>query len=336
MKHISHIIRPLLGLLLLLPAACTQDDLTNRTGYGVGEGQMSLQLVGAHMGIHKASRGSDAKEGEEQIINNAHIFVFDTDGKYLEPEGSDAFQGYAYLPSGRNLVLASNLYGNQEAAKTATVVAVANVPEDEFGETTGRHPANIGNLSELEQHVFSLQTLTVGIPDGGLPMVCIQKGVDLSEEAQTKIKILQMRSMMARIDFNFTMNPFEESPSGNNPSLTFDEIYVGNFPMGGRIKPQLDQTTEVTNNTDPKIELASETQITESELLNQTVRVGNEVSGKFYIFEHGRLADWTYFGGTENNYPDSITDMEKQRYKNKLAAESCFNLHKIPDSAYLE
>ena len=43
MKHISHIIRPLLGLLLLLPAACTQDDLTNRTGYGVGEGQMSLQ-----------------------------------------------------------------------------------------------------------------------------------------------------------------------------------------------------------------------------------------------------------------------------------------------------
>lgn len=320
MKHISHIIRPLLGLLLLLPAACTQDDLTNRTGYGVGEGQMSLQLVGAHMGIHKASRGSDAKEGDEQLINNAHIFVFDTNGNYLEPGGSNAFQGYAYLPSGKNLVLASSLYGDQIAAKTATVVAVANVPADEFGDRSGNHPTNIGNLSDLEQHVFSLQTLTVGIPDGGLPMVCIQEDVDLSEDATTKIKILNMRSMMARIDFRFTMDPFEESPSGNAPSLTFDEIYVGNFPMGGRIKPQLDQTTEVTNNTNPEIELAEETQVTDSELLNQTVRVGNEVSGKFYIFEHGRLADWTSNGWQEGQYPDSIADMEKQRYKNKLAA----------------
>ena len=314
MKHIGLIIRPALALLLLLPAACTNDDLAPQGGYGVDGNKLSLQLEPAHMGVYKASRASDAKEGAEQEIKNAHIFIFDSNGDYLLPSGSDAFQGYDYITDKRIFAFASDLYGDQTAAKTATVVAVANVPADEFGEITGGRPQNIANLSQLEQHVFTLEPFTVGLPETGLPMVCIEENVDLSSDANPKIKILNLRSMMARIDFNFTMEPFEESATGNNPSFAIQEIHVGGFPTGGTIKPQLTDTDSISEGIATTGTPAEPIKVKASTLLHQTVRKNTPQSGTFYVFEHGRAAkDYTY--------PDSITGTEIQRLKNERAAD---------------
>ena len=314
MKHIGLIIRPALALLLLLPAACTNDDLAPQGGYGVDGNKLSLQLEPAHMGVYKASRASDAKEGAEQEIKNAHIFIFDSDGNYLLPSGSDAFQGYDYITDKRIFAFASDLYGDQTAAKTATVVAVANVPADEFGEITGGRPQNIANLSQLEQHVFTLEPFTVGLPETGLPMVCIEENVDLSSDADSKIKILNLRSMMARIDFNFTMEPFEESATGNNPSFAIQEIHVGGFPTGGTIKPQLTDTDSISEGIATTGTPAEPIKVEASTLLHQTVRKNTPQSGTFYVFEHGRAAkDYTY--------PDSITGTEIQRLKNERAVD---------------
>lgn len=314
MKHISLFIHVMLGLLLLLPAACTQDDLTQQGNYGFDKNKMSFQLEPAHMGIYKASRGSDAKDGAEQEIKNAHVFIFDSNGDYLLPEGSDAFQGYDYITDKRIFAFASDLYGNQAAAQTATVVAVANVPADEFGEITGGRPANIKTLSDLEQHVFTLPTFTTQLPETGLPMVCIQENVDLSNDAEDKIKILNMRSMMARIDFNFTMDPFEESPSGNAPSLEIESIHVGGFPTGGTIKPQLEGTDSITSGIETTGTPDEPIEVTESELIHETISKNVPASGTFYIFEHGRAAK-------DYIYPDSITATEIQRLKNDRAAD---------------
>ena len=314
MKHISLFIHVMLGLLLLLPTACTQDDLTQQGNYGFDKNKMSFQLEPAHMGIYKASRGSDAKDGAEQEIKNAHVFIFDSDGNYLLPKGSDAFQGYDYITDKRIFAFASDLYGNQAAAQTATVVAVANVPADEFGETTGGRPANIKTLSDLGQHVFTLPTFTTQLPETGLPMVCIQENVDLSNDAEDKIKILNMRSMMARIDFNFTMDPFEESPSGNAPSLEIESIHVGGFPTGGTIKPQLEGTDSITSGIETTGTPDEAIEVTESELLHETISKNVPASGTFYIFEHGRAAK-------DYIYPDSITATEIQRLKNDRAAD---------------
>ena len=121
------------SLLLLLGASCTNewDDL--RSGQPLREGEIALQWLPANMGIHHVkTRGTDPKTAEEQKINNVHVFVFDAAGKYLTPEGNDAFQGYSFVPNSQNIVLSTELFGDQSAAEHATVVVLANMPENYF------------------------------------------------------------------------------------------------------------------------------------------------------------------------------------------------------------
>ena len=272
------------------------------------------------MGTH-VSRGTDTKTGEERQINNVHIFLFDADGNYLEAsnEGRDAFQGYRRLDNGgTNWILQTSLFDRQDLAGNATVYVLANVPEGYFADTDndGR-PDDVEDMADLEAMAIELPEFTTDIPEGGLPMVLKRTGVDLSDDAQSKIVTLQLRSMMARIDLNFTMNPLQGTV-WNLPSLEFHAMRVGNFPKGGKVKSQLVNMEDGTTGTGETTEVEgyglTNLELTDSPILNRVLRSGSEQSVTFYMFEHARTAksleevvdeerNQIFPGG---NYPDSI------------------------------
>lgn len=237
------------SLAALLSVSCTSelDDQATRTA--LREGEVSIQWLAPNMGIkHVKSRASDPKTAAEQQINNVHVFIFDSEGNYLY-DGQNAVQSYRYV-TGANLVLQTDMFADQINAGDATIVAVANVPEDAFGTITNGRPQNITNLTNLETFDYKLSEseFTVNIPEAGLPMVGRLDNQDLSSDAENKVILIQMKSLMARIDLNFTMDPYQSSDDGRNPSLLFNKVSVGNFPIGGTITPQLvDESTTVTS-----------------------------------------------------------------------------------------
>lgn len=305
-------LKSLLGILTaLLSVSCTSelDDQATRTA--LREGEVSIQWLAPNMGIkHVKSRASDPKTAAEQQINNVHVFIFDNEGNYLN-DGQNAVQSYRYV-TGANLVLETTMFEDQTNAGNATIVAVANVPENAFGTITNGHPQNITNLTNLETFVYNLSGFTVNIPEGGLPMVGRLDNQDLSSDAANKVILIQMESLMARIDLNFTMDPYQSSDDGRNPSLLFNKVSVGNFPIGGTITPQLDD--ESTTVTSGITLLESETVVSVTDFTGRTIREGEPQELTLYMFEHARAAK-------DITYPEGIDDDEKQRYKNSWALD---------------
>lgn len=321
-----------LGAIVLLGTSCTKELEEQQLAFPLHEGEVALQCLPANMAIqHVKSRATDTKTGEEQQINNIHVFVFTAEGAYLKADGNDAFQGYRYVEGGRTMVLQSDMFANQTEAENATVVVVANVPRNTFGDVTATGaPSQITDLSSFESFVYNLPTFTATLPEDGLPMYGQKTGVNLSTGATEKIIQLQLKSMMARIDLDFTMNPYQSSDDRRNPALRFDKVRIGNFPTGGTIKPQLD-TKDITDN----ISLQEETTVQVDGFSGRTLREGEPQELTLYMFEHARaakeLSEITLEDGSKpfpnNSYPEGITPSEEQRYKNYLADD---------EAAYIE
>ena len=344
MRKSSIFRKSFLGLALLTLAACTNEWDEAYSGRALREGEASIQWLAPNMGIkHVQTRASDSKTGEEQQINNVHVFIFDQDGQYLST-GSNATQCYNYVSASQNLVLQTENFSDQDKAQHAIIVAVANVPKDAFGDKDGQgHAANVEDLEALKNFVYeyNLQTFTATLPEGGLPMMGIVgddgTGVNLSSTAPAdeKVILVQMKSLMARIDLNFTMDPYQSSEDGRNPSLRIDEVRVGSFPRGGRIAAQLDGNTEVTA---PDVVSTLEKPVVVKGLesfVGHILREGEPQELTLYMFEHGRAAKALGEAVDEDGnkifpsgqYPTGIDESEQQRYKNYRAAA---------DAAYIE
>ena len=328
MKKVSLFRKIFLGLSVLVLAACTNEWDEQQYNLALREGEVSIQWLAPNMGIkHVQTRANDPKTAEEQEINNVHVFIFNQAGNYLST-GSNATQCYRYLSNSQNLVLKTNSFENQTEAEQAIVVAVANVPENTFGGINEQGHANeIADLQELKNSVYNLLDFTATLPEGGLPMMGIVgddgTGVDLSSDAPAdkKVILIQMKSLMARIDLNFTMDPYQSSEDGRNPSLRIDKVRVGNFPVGGHIAPQLDNAN-VTSGVSTLKETV-EVDGLES-FVGHILREGEPQELTLYMFEHGREAkDFTYPETSTGPLPDE----QKQRYKNKRAEE---------DAAFIE
>ena len=300
-----------LGLAVLFCAACTNEWEESCDGQALREGEVSLQWLPANMGIkHVKTRGTDPKTAEEQEIHNVHVFIFKQDGSYLRATDSDAFQGYRYLDGSQNLVLQTNMF--ESGAENAIVVAVANVGQDVFGNMTGEgHPENVPNLAALHDFKYELPSITATLPANGLPMLG-EANANLASGTTEKVTLIQLKSLMARIDLDFTMDPYQSSDDRRNPALRIDEVRVVNFPKGCTLSPQLasDADTETKD-----IQLQGETVVEGlDDFIGRILRVGEPQELTLYMFEHGRAAkDYTY--------PEGIDESERQRYKNKLADE---------------
>ena len=323
---LNHIV---FGLLALVVVACT-DEADGVSNMALRKGEVALQWLAPNMGIqHVTTRGSDPKTAAEQEINNVHVFIFDQNGNYLKPDQtgdtSDAFQGYQYVGDGKNLVLQSSMF-EQTGATNAIIVAVANVPKNTFGGlVTGQgYPEKIRKLQDFNDFVFNLPTFTATLPEDGLPMIGVAEGVNLSSKNSGNVVLVQMKSLMARIDLDFTMDPYQSSDDRQNPSLRFDKVSVGNFPSGGTVNPQLDPeitdadgnlaAVTVTNNKTGAITLKQLSEVSVPDFTGHVLRAKEPQSLTLYMFEHARAAE-------EFAYPSGIKDEEKQRYKNVRANE---------------
>lgn len=318
-------LKSLLAILAtLLSVSCTSELDEQVANVALREGEVSIQWLSPNMGIkHVKSRATDSKTAEEQKINNVHVFIFDAGGDYLSANNNDAFQGYRYIEGNPNLVLQTTMFASQENASSATIIAVANVPENTFGEKNAQgNPSNIRDCTALENFVYSLSGFTATLPETGLPMVGRLENQDLSTNATNKVILIQMKSLMARIDLDFTMDPYQSSDDGRNPALRIDKVSVGNFPMGGTIIPQLD-SKEITDD----VSLQPETEVTVSDFTGaaHTLREGEPQELTLYMFEHARAAKTFNYPTTSTG--EVIPDEYKQRYKNKRAAD---------DAAYIE
>lgn len=332
----------LCGMAALALAACNVEEEFPSSQTTLKEGEVALQWIPANMG-RVVSKGTDVKTGDERKITNVHIFLFDSKGEYLTPanEGRDAFQGYRELTDGNSSwILQTELFEDQteNGAKNAIVYALANLPEGTFtDENKDQRPDELEvegktPLQALEELIvaFPEGTFIAQLPDVGLPMAIKKEGVDLSTTANETLVPLQLRSMMARIDLNFTMDPLEED--GNLPSLEFTKVSVGNFPEGGKVVSQLVDWTgaslgdniETADGEGEDVALTS-IEVKNASLVGKTLRAGYPQNLTLYMFEHSRLS-----ANPDFNYPmdeDDANDYNKQRYKNELAKD---------DAAYIE
>lgn len=340
MKRYKYIWKTVLaGLTVVLATACTDELADSATGqFPLKPGDVALQLLPANMAIHNVStRGTDPKTAAEQQINNIHVFIFDNAGKYLQASGNDAFQGYRYQEGNTTMVLNRNLFNENQNADNATVVVLANMPKETFAdEDKDAIPDKIDKLAALESYVFNLPTFSATLPEDGLPMMVRKDGVNLAPDDETttgsvRVETLQMESLMARIDLNFSLEPAQASGSKDYPSLRFDTVRVGNFPKGGRVAAQLNDATTETSG----VGLQEATAVEQlADFTGRYIREGQPQTLTLYMFEHGRAAkaldevvveDEKPF--PDGNYPQNITEAEKQRYKNWLADD---------EAAYIE
>lgn len=330
-NYIGHI--AVVCWMLLFVSSCSGEWSESSIG-NLNPGDVALQWVPANMAIHRVNtRGTDPKTAAEQQINNIHVFVFDKDGNYLIAQGNDAFQGYRYQEGNSTMVFNRDMFNQSQDPSQAKVFVLANMPKTTFtdGNNDGR-PDEIDNMSALQSFVFNLPVFSATLPEDGLPMVA-WNDVDLSpnSEGSTSVRVhtMQLKSLMARIDLNFTLEPAQTSGSKLYPSLRFDRIGVGNFPSGGTVAPQLeDENVKETDDKNLRIELKSADIEGVSDFTGHYIREGEPQMLTLYMFEHARLAKELSEAFPETgNYPANISEADKQRYKNCLAKE---------DAAYIE
>lgn len=329
-NYIGHI--AVVCWMLLFVSSCSGEWSESSIG-NLNPGDVALQWIPANMAIHRVNtRGTDPKTAAEQQINNIHVFVFDKDGNYLTAQGNDAFQGYRYQEGNSTMVFNRDMFNQStQDPSLAKVFVLANMPKTTFtdGNNDGR-PDEIDNMSALQSFVFNLPVFSATLPEDGLPMAA-WNDVDLSPnpEGSVRVHTMQLKSLMARIDLNFTLEPAQTSGSKLYPSLRFDRIGVGNFPSGGTVAPQLeDENVKETDDKNLRIELKSADIEGVSDFTGHYIREGEPQMLTLYMFEHARLAKELSeaFPETEN-YPANISEADKQRYKNWLAKE---------DAAYIE
>lgn len=331
-NYIGHI--AVVCWMLLFVSSCSGEWSESSIG-NLNPGDVALQWVPANMAIHQVNtRGTDPKTAAEQQINNIHVFVFDKDGNYLTAQGNDAFQGYRYQEGNSTMVFNRDMFNQStQDPSLAKVFVLANMPKTTFtdGNNDGR-PDEIDNMSALQSFVFNLPVFSATLPEDGLPMVA-WNDVDLSPnpEGSTSVRVhtIQLKSLMARIDLNFTLEPAQTSGSKLYPSLRFDRIGVGNFPSGGTVAPQLeDENVKETDDKKQGMELKSADIEGVSDFTGHYIREGEPQILTLYMFEHARLAkELSEVFPETGNYPANISEADKQRYKNWLAKE---------DAAYIE
>lgn len=311
----------LCGLAAVALSGCIDEELPG-VASALKEGEISLQWVAANMG-RVVTKGTDPRTSAEKEIKDVHIFLFGPDGNYLE-SGNNAFQGYRHLESGRNnWILQTELFANtNREAEDATIYVLANMPERTFSDSNddgrpdelaidGKSP-----MKALEEMAITPE-FTTGIPETGLPMVVKKEHQNLKNN-EKQVITLQLESMMARIDLDFTMDPLVSN--GNVPSLEFTGVSVGNFPKGGLVKSQL-ATAEETDVTDYGL-IEEEEEVVDAALVGKVLRDGSQQGMTLYMFEHARKAKSLDEVFENGKYPENIVDSsEMQRYKNRLAAD---------------
>lgn len=317
--------------LIMFFSACREEELFDRSGVSTGN-ITTLSFSGNPMDLLKVTtRASDIKDENEKKINQLYIFFFGSDGEYLKGGYLTGYRdapddgGYYAPGQGVSLLKIDNqAFANKELASKATVYAVANVDPVIFGRDRngdGR-PDSITNLSDLKNLVYAPESVSLGLPSGGMPMVG-SKVIDLTqtETSTDDERRIDLTALMARIDVNIQLD--SEVEENNLPALTLVEWTAKNLSTKVPFS-----TPAVNTETGVDWEDIWTKSITTS--MQRTIFNKNgQIAFTFYMYENMQNAEWKVdegekwadpsLAGEEGLYPDSIKDYQKQRYKPYLA-----------------
>lgn len=300
--------------------ACNDEFIDNVTPSLPDDGTLTLSFQSDKLLPQQvATRLSDPKTEAEKEIKTLHIFFFDETGQYLTGSYLDGYKGGqvgkngGYCMPGVGSTILKIAHENEnfdypEKAEKATIVAVANMETGWFSidENTGR-PAGIDNLADLEAKVYKPRELTLALPPTGMPMYVRQDGMDLLHGAGEHALTISLKALMARVDVSMTIDSDHSDPSRLLPSFQVAEWKVFNVPT----------QVSLPDNPTAATDLSADTKTVLTEPDNTTLYNRNGVLNlSFYMFENKQ----NKVDGFQ--YPQGITDDEKQRYKPEFANEN--------------
>lgn len=310
------------GLCAMLLAACLTGCVQDEQPYtpSTGGGELTLSMVADDLlpSELKTRAGGTmtrvAKENEEMEIKSLHVFIFGSDGNYIEPLEDHRYQGYTYLTGTQMLRIDKEGFAENTLAERATVCVVANVEDGTFNISTGEeHPAEITNLTGFRNYYYlpkNYKGMLFNLPTGGMPMVGIREGVDLVSSSGTLE--IELKALMARIDVNLSIN--SNASTTELPSIVLRSVTMHNMAQGApftAVAEGAESDTEKITRRDSEPETPGGTQY----IYNR----GEGKSMTFYVFEN--ILD---NNGKTDIYPtdENFKDEYKQRYKPLLAKES--------------
>lgn len=320
-------------ILSLLSYSCSLSEQFDIPAPVSGSDIMSISFISDPMQAYRVTtRSSDPKDEDEKRINNLYIFFFNKgtgtylSGEYLTGYPSASKEGGYYVP-GEGVTLLKidqDLFdeyddeGNPQTPSSAIVYAVANVEASlfqELDENTGR-PVRIKSLSDLTGLVYSPETVALSIPNTGIPMVG-WKEIDLtstedsSEEAVAAQRTVELKSLMARVDVNISLD--SDVTNNNLPALTLMDFTVKNIPT----KVAFEQPDYANAENPESTSLEGAKKDIPSPLQRTIYNRNGTISISFYMYENIQFKQVP--DGWE--YPKDIEDYQKQRYKPDLAHE---------------
>ena len=296
-----------------LLCACQQEDEWQRGNYGMGNGglQLNIQTEGLMNKFTVTTRGTDTKTPEEQEIKSLHIFIFDADGNYLEASDQHRYQGYRNIPEGKTVMnIDREGWADNEKAKNATVIAVANVEDGTFQfNGADQPPTNVPGRTELEGFKYTplVGRYITELPESGMPMYGRVDGIDLTSSNANQSVDIPMKAMMARIDVSLQINSDNSDVTGTLPQLTVTECKVLNAPKGIYFTEDASKETSLD-------EVGKETVALPPSQIETIQNRKGTLEYTFYTFENlQEPANPNY------DYPQGISEEEKQQYKPELA-----------------
>lgn len=283
-------------------------------GPQTGDGELAISFVADDLvpGELKTRAGGTrvAKYNEELEIKSLHVFIFGSDGNYIQPSDGHRWQGYTYLDGSSMLRIDKQGFLDESLARNATVCVVANVENGTFNVGDGDYPVEIQNLQDFENYTYlpeNYQGLLFDLPDG-MPMVKIERNVDLVSRQGTVD--IEMEALMARIDVNLSID--SDASDTELPSILIKSVSMMNMAQGAKfVAPESGAETpaEITLKNNESVQTGVTTMI-------YNRQEGKEFS--FYVFENIRDDN----GKSDSEvYPTTDTDGTpfkeeyKQRYK---------------------
>lgn len=309
MKQLKYIMAGCCALLM----ACQQEEAWQDAGNNAeGSGlQLCVQTDGLLNQYTVTTRGTDVKTPEEQEIKSLHVFIFDADGEYLGAADEHRYQGYRSITGGKTVMnIDREGWADKTKAKTATVIVVANVEEGTFQSATAdTPPTNITNLNALANFQYTplQQRYITELPESGMPMYGRVDGVDLTSDNTKQSIDISMKALMARIDVSLQINSDNSDVTGTLPQLTVTSCKVLNAPKATVFTETPDAETDLS-----ALEKADYTFPSSSLKTIQNKKGTLEYT--FYTFENLQEPE-----NPDYQYPDGITEDEKQQYKPELA-----------------
>lgn len=297
--------------------------------------------------ISRAVEESEPKTSEEKRINRLHLFFFDSNGEFLQPNpdaSTAGFEPYHIVNLKENELAAVNIprdaFVGQADLTGVQIYAVANPicceadcnhEDDRFRTTfspegkichgsadSDETEITITNLNDLLQWYYrpAERTDITQLPAGGMPMVAhFKAGADEKILAGNQRLSLPMKALMSRVDVKVRLDANQTSHDHSLPTLKVTEFGIRNMPLCVPFTELgADEITKV-----PLEEIIPEKTV---KVEDRTLIDGQEGAlFTYYTYENVRHPNRTP-ENIPDIYPDAVKDKGedvRQRWKPQLA-----------------